>query len=51
MLFNTAQFFLFFAIITVLFYIAPRPMRRYLLLAGSYVFYASWNWKFVPLLL
>lgn len=51
MLFNTAQFFLFFVIITALFYTVPRAMRRYLLLAGSYIFYASWNWKFVPLLL
>lgn len=51
MLFNTAQFFLFFVITTTLFYFVPRSWRRYLLLVASYVFYASWNIHFVPLLL
>lgn len=51
MLFNTAQFFAFFVVTTILFYVLPRSWRRYLLLIASYVFYASWNVKFVPLLL
>jgi len=51
MLFNTAQFFLFLGIVLALFYISPRPVRKYLLLAGSYFFYGSWNWRFIPLLL
>jgi alginate O-acetyltransferase complex protein AlgI len=51
MLFNSAQFFVFFGVVLALFYGGPRSWRRPLLLAASYVFYASWNWKFVPLLL
>jgi alginate O-acetyltransferase complex protein AlgI len=51
MLFNTPQFFLFLAAVLLLFYIAPRPWRRPLLLAASYWFYMSWNAKFVALLL
>ncbi|MEO5924658.1 MAG: MBOAT family protein [Bryobacteraceae bacterium] len=50
MLFNTAQFFAFFAVVLVLFYASPRPARKYLLLVASYVFYASWNIVFLPLL-
>jgi D-alanyl-lipoteichoic acid acyltransferase DltB (MBOAT superfamily) len=50
MLFNTTQFFLFLAVVLVLFYTAPRPWRKYLLLAASYYFYASWNAKFILLL-
>jgi len=51
MLFNTPQFFLFLAVVLVLFYASPRPLRKHILLAASYFFYASWNYKFVPLLL
>ena len=50
MLFNTAQFFAFFAIVLVLFYVSPRALHKYLLLIASYVFYASWNVAFLPLL-
>lgn len=50
MLFNTAQFFAFFAIVLALHYALPRPARKYLLLIASYVFYASWNVAFLPLL-
>ncbi len=50
MLFNTARFFAFFAIVLVLFYASPRAARKYLLLVASYVFYASWNVIFLPLL-
>ena len=51
MLFNTTQFFVFFAVVLVLFYAAPRSWRRVILLAASYYFYLSWNYKFVVLLL
>jgi alginate O-acetyltransferase complex protein AlgI len=51
MLFNTAPFFLFLAVVLVAFYSAPRPWRKYILLAASYFFYASWNPKFIALLL
>ena len=51
MLFNTTQFFLFLVVVLVLFYSAPRAWRKYILLAASYFFYASWNPKFIALLL
>jgi D-alanyl-lipoteichoic acid acyltransferase DltB (MBOAT superfamily) len=51
MLFNTTRFFVFLAVVLALFYALPRRFRKYLLLAASYFFYASWNPRFVPLLL
>jgi alginate O-acetyltransferase complex protein AlgI len=51
MLFNTAQFFVFFAVVLALHYALPRRARRWLLLAASYFFYMSWNPVFVLLLL
>src|SRR5580698_11454697 len=51
MLFNTTEFFVFLAIVLVVFYAAPRAFRRVILLIASYVFYLSWNYKFVVLLL
>src|SRR5258708_33715423 len=51
MLFNTAQFFLFLAVVLAAFYTAPRGARKYILLGASYFFYASWNPRFIALLL
>src|SRR5580658_10993714 len=51
MLFNTPDFFGFLLIVLALFYSVPRPLRKWILLAASYFFYMSWNWKFIPLLL
>src|SRR5579863_5579442 len=51
MLFNTAEFFVFLAIVLAVFYASPRAFRRVVLLIASYVFYLSWNYKFVVLLL
>jgi len=51
MLFNTVQFFIFFIITLALHYAVPRGLRKYILLAASYVFYAAWNPLFIPLLL
>ena len=51
MLFNTAHFFLFLAVVLALFYASPRALRKYILLAASYFFYGSWNYRFIPLLL
>ncbi|MGA2183630.1 MAG: MBOAT family O-acyltransferase [Bryobacteraceae bacterium] len=51
MLFNTVQFFIFLAVVLLLFYASPRWLRKYILLAASYFFYASWNPKFILLLL
>ena len=51
MLFPTIQFFVFLIVTLLAFYLCPLASRRYVLLIASYYFYASWNWKFVPLLL
>ena len=51
MLFNTSQFFAFLAIVLILFYTAPRVLRKYILLAASYFFYMSFIPKFILLLL
>jgi D-alanyl-lipoteichoic acid acyltransferase DltB (MBOAT superfamily) len=51
MLFNTIQFFVFLAVVLLLFYASPLRLRKYILLAASYFFYASWNPKFILLLL
>ena len=52
MLFNTAQFAAFFALFYIAFYfVAKRPSEKLWLVAiASLYFYASWNWKFVFLL-
>src|ERR1041384_4454245 len=51
MLFNTERFFIFLLVVLALFYVSPRPARRWILLIASYFFYMSWNWKFAPLLI
>ncbi len=51
MLFNTPRFFVFLAVVLVVFYSAPRAWRKWILLAASYYFYMSWNPKFAVLLL
>ncbi|HWE07626.1 MAG TPA: hypothetical protein VG274_13015, partial [Rhizomicrobium sp.] len=51
MLFNTSRFFIFLALVLALFYALPLRARKYLLVAASYFFYASWNPHFIPLLL
>ncbi|HTQ55594.1 MAG TPA: MBOAT family O-acyltransferase [Bryobacteraceae bacterium] len=51
MLFNTTGFFIFLAVVLALFYTSPRGLRKYILLAASYFFYGSWNYKFIALLL
>lgn len=54
MLFNTAEFFVFLAVVLALFYLPGLQRdawRRPMLLVASYLFYMSWNWRFVPLLL
>jgi D-alanyl-lipoteichoic acid acyltransferase DltB (MBOAT superfamily) len=51
MLFNTLHFFGFLAAVLALFYASPRGLRKYILLAASYCFYGTWNYRFIPLLL
>ena len=50
MLFNTPQFFIFLAVVLILFYAAPRALRKYILLAASHFFYMSFIPKFILLL-
>ena len=51
MLFTTLPFLAFLIVVLSLFYLLPKPARRYLLLAASLFFYMMWNVKFVVLLL
>jgi alginate O-acetyltransferase complex protein AlgI len=51
MLFTTLNFAVFLVVVLALFYLLPRPARRYLLLAASLFFYMAWNVKFVVLIL
>ncbi len=52
MLFNTPLFFLFFSVFFLLYsfvFLRRRP-RVLLILVGSLIFYAGWNFRFIPLL-
>jgi alginate O-acetyltransferase complex protein AlgI len=51
MLFNTLQFWLFFAVVLAAYVALPRRPQNVLLLAASYFFYACWDWRFLGLLL
>ncbi len=51
MLFNSAQFALFLAVLLPAFYLSPLPARKPLLLLASYAFYMAWNPRFIVLLL
>ena len=50
MLFTTFGFVIFLITVLALFYLLPRPSRRYLLLAASIFFYMAWNPKFIILI-
>ena len=52
MLFNTPIFFVFFAIFFLLysFVFLKRYPRLLLIVVGSCIFYAGWNYRFIPLL-
>jgi alginate O-acetyltransferase complex protein AlgI len=53
MSFNTPLFLLFFVVFFVLysFVFLKRLPRLYLILVGSFVFYAGWNYRFIPLII
>lgn len=52
MVFVESRFFLFFAIVFVTYWLIPSNKGRKLwLLAASYVFYGSWDWRFLLLLI
>ena len=50
MLFNTAAFFIFFALVLLLYRALPHRAQNWMLLAASYVFYGWWDWRFLGLL-
>lgn len=51
MLFNSFEFFAFFGVFLVVYFASPFRFRPWILLVASYVFYMSWEPKFVLLLL
>lgn len=50
MLFNTEIFFIFFLAVFGLYVILPHRWQNLLLLAACYVFYGSWDWRFMSLI-
>ena len=54
MLFNSKVFFVFFSCFFLLYWFINKKSihhRNYLILFGSYVFYAGWDWRFLFLIL
>lgn len=51
MLFNSAQFLVFFPVVTLIFFAIPKKVRYIWLLISSYYFYMCWNAKYAMLLL
>ena len=46
MLFNTFEFWIFFSFVLVAVHLLPHRRQNQVLLAGSYVFYGCWDWRF-----
>jgi len=51
MLFNSAQFLAFFALVLLVYWRLPRRGQNLFLLAASLLFYGCWDWRFLPLIL
>jgi len=51
MLFNSAEFFVFFAVVYVLYLNMGHRAQNVLLLVASYGFYGWWDWRFTGLML
>lgn len=51
MLFNTFEFFLFFAIVYALYLSLQHRWQNRMLLVASYFFYACWDWRFLSLII
>ena len=49
--FQSYEFWIFVALVALVFYLSPMAWRRYVLLAASYYFYARWNGWYVVFLL
>lgn len=50
MLFNSADFLIFFPIVFIVYYICPMQIRYLWILIASYYFYMQWNPKYLVLL-
>ena len=50
MVFNSLPFVVFFLLVLGLYRVLPHRGQNWLLLAASYAFYASWDWRFLGLL-
>ena len=51
MLFHSLQFAVFFPIVFALYLASPHKLQNRMLLVASYVFYGSWDWRYLGLLL
>jgi hypothetical protein len=51
MVFNSFHFVLFFALVYALYRNLSHHRQNALLLAASYYFYGSWDWRFLGLLI
>ena len=51
MLFNSAEFLVFFPIVVLLYFVCPDKFKNYLLLVASYFFYMCWNAEYALLIL
>lgn len=51
MKFNSLLFIVFFPLVVTGFFLIPHRWRWFLLLGASYIFYASWNLKYIVVLL
>lgn len=51
MVFTSLHFVAFFAVVYALYRVLPHRGQNWLLLAASYYFYGSWDWRFLSLLI
>jgi len=51
MLFNSMVFLWFLLAMLLLYHLSPKGATKYLILAGSYIFYGWWDWRFLGLIL
>jgi alginate O-acetyltransferase complex protein AlgI len=50
MIFTSLQFVEFFVVVYLLYRVLPHRAQNWMLLAASYVFYGTWDWRFLSLL-
>jgi D-alanyl-lipoteichoic acid acyltransferase DltB (MBOAT superfamily) len=51
MVFNSLHFLWFFVVVYAIYRLLPHRAQNWLLILASYYFYASWDWRFLGLLL